>query len=517
MQKYLPLLLASAVALTAPAHAEMRDKDPNKHPAPLYDEQYRPQFHYSPPVNFMNDPNGLVYFDGTYHLYFQYNATGITAGNQNWGHATSADLIHWQNATPFIAIPSNPATNDFIYSGSAVVDSNNTSGFFNGIPGGGLVAIYTLAHWPVDQWQNIAYSLDGGFTYTNYTGNPVINIDDPNFRDPFVFWYPETQRWVMAIALSRQHQVLFYDSPDLKEWRYLSSFGPAGTPGVDYEVPALVHVPVEGTNEKKWVLLVSINPGAPQGGSATQYFIGDFDGTTFTPQDPVNRWMEFGKDAYAMITYNNLPTDDVVAITWVGNWQYSQQVPTSPWRSAQSVARYLTLRQTADEGLVLVQQPISLASLRDKSLFNGPAQIGEKNPLRIPLKKNTSFEFEATISADAQQVLNIDLEGPGGEKLTIGYDWGGRHVYVNRGDTEGFENPYFTDKFSSFVAPKNGQIKLHALVDRSILELYVNDGERVATTVFFMEKPATELRLSASNGTVNIQNLSAYTMKSIWR
>jgi fructan beta-fructosidase len=260
---------------------------------------------------------------------------------------------------------------------------------------------------------------------------------------------------------------------------------------------------------------VSINPGAPQGGSATQYFVGDFDGKSFTADDPVTRWMEFGKDAYAMETYNNLPTQDVIAITWVGNWQYAQEVPTSPWRSAMSVPRYLTLRQTAD-GLALVQKPKSLASLRGETLFNGSAQINDASPVRISLEHDSSFEFETTVSANAKQQLNIDIRNWNGEKVTIGYNWNKQQLFLDRGDTRGFENPYFTNDCASFLAPPNGQLKLHALVDRSIVELYVNDGERVATTVFFMEKPASELRLSAENGTVSVQDLRVYSLKSIW-
>jgi levanase len=235
-----------------------------------------------------------------------------------------------------------------------------------------------------------------------------------------VFWYPLTQRWIMAVSLANDHQILFYSSTNLKKWNYMSSFGPAGTLGVADEVPNLVQVPIEGTNQKKWVVLVGINPGAPLGGSATQYFIGDFDGRRFKADDAVNPRMEFGKDAYAMETYNALPTQDVIAITWVGNWQYAQQVPTSPWRSAQSVARYLTLRQTTSDGLILVQQPISLVGLHDRQLFQGSRQISDGSPLNISLQQNTSFEFETTVSADAQQQLNIDVRNANGEKA---HDW----------------------------------------------------------------------------------------------
>jgi len=318
---------------------------------PPYFERYRPQYHFSPPLNFMNDPNGLVYFRGTYHLYYQYNPSGLQAGNQSWGHAVSNDLVHWENLP--VAIPETAS--GYIFSGSAVVDWLNASGFFADSADGGIVAVYTLATdvqgQSISQRQNIAYSLDAGLTYTDYHGNPVVDRGETEFRDPQVFWHQPTERWIMAVALSRQWQVLFYATQDLKTWTQVGSFGPAGLLGDQYEVPNLVRVRVEGTDQHKWVLLVSINPGAPQGGSATQYFVGEFDGSSFVPDDDGTRFMEFAKDAYAMQTYNNLPTTDVVAITWLSNWQYANVVPTFPWRGQMSVPRVLTLRTTtADSG-----------------------------------------------------------------------------------------------------------------------------------------------------------------------
>ena len=329
----------------------------------------------------------------------------------------------------------------------------------------------------------------------------MLDVGNSNFRD---------------VALANDHRIQFYSSPNLKQWTLQGSFGPAGTLGEAYECPNLIHVPIEGTNEKKWVLLISINPGVPQGGSATQYFIGDFDGNAFKADDAVTRWMEYGKDAYAMLTYNNVPTEDVIAITWVGNWQYAQEVPTSPWRSAMSVPRLLTLRETAED-LTLVQKPISLAAIDDRILYDGAATVSNDSAVRIPLERNTTFELETTVSADAKQQLNIDLRNSEGEKVTVGYDWDKRQLYVNRGDTRGFEDPFFTSDGSSFLPLPDGKLKLHVLVDRSIIEVFVNDGERVATMVYFMQKPPSELRVSAEKGAVTVENLKVQSLRSIWQ
>jgi sucrose-6-phosphate hydrolase SacC (GH32 family) len=477
-------------------------------------------------MHFMNDPNGLVYFNGTYHLYYQYNPTQLVAGNQAWGHATSPDLIHWQNASPIIAIPeatTGPLAGQ-IFTGSAVVDVNNTSGFFTGHPGQALVAIYTL-NQPTREVQNIAYSLDNGNTYTNFSGNPVLNHgDDPNFRDPYVFFYAPTNSWIMAVALTRAHQVLFYRSSDLKTWTQVGAFGPGGVDGFQWETPNLFQVPVQGTNQKKWVLMVGINPGAPQGGSIDEYFVGNFDGSTFTADDTVSRLMDFGKDFYAAQVYNNDPNGRAIVVGWMSNWQYTQVVPTSPWRGIFTVPRVLSLLQNQTQtGDLLVQVPISLASLRDKTLFNGSVTVSPGSSLSISSKDNASFEFETTLVAQPipgqlQQRLNIDIRNSPGEKITVGYDWSQQQVYVDRGQTTGFSNPFFTDKFAAYKANPDNSIKLHVFVDRSTLEVFVDDGVQVCSTTFFMRHgPPTEMRWNAENGSVTVQSLQAYSLKSIWR
>ncbi len=483
---------------------------------PLYAERYRPQYHFSPPQNFMNDPNGLVYFRDKYHLYYQYNPSAMEAGNQAWGHAVSNDLVHWENLP--VAIPSTPA--GYIFSGSAVVDRLNASGFFPGSADGGIVAIYTLATYDGgqnSQKQNVAYSLDAGQTFTDYGGNPVVDRGEAEFRDPQVFWHPPTESWIMAVALSRQWKVLFYATQDLKSWTQVGSFGPAGLLGDQYEVPNLMRVRIEGTDQHKWVLLVSINPGAPQGGSATQYFVGEFDGHNFVPDDDATRFMEFAKDAYAMQTYNNMAWRDAVAITWLSNWQYTNAAPTHPWRGQMSVPRVLTLRTTAaDSGYVLAQNPApELERLRDRVLHSGPVSVDEATPFSLPLDGRQSLEVQVTAASPGGGGMATVSLTNGAESLVIAYDWGAQKVYVDRGGTQGFSHPDFTATFATGYAA-GGAVKLRALFDVSTLELFVDDGVRVATSLFFFKDPPDSLVFSAQGGATEM-DLQVYAYRSIWQ
>jgi len=516
------LLLSSATATWTIASGAGKAQQTDVNPAggagePLYFERYRPQYHFSPPLNFMNDPNGLVYYQGVYHLFYQYNPFGLRAGNQSWGHAVSDDLVYWENLP--IAISVTAA--GFIFSGSAVVDASNTSGFFTSAGEGGLVAIYTLAVYAggrgVSQTQNIAYSRDGGLTFTDYPSNPVIDRGEAQFRDPQVFWHAPTDRWIMAVAESREWKVLFYASSDLKSWVQVGSFGPAGFLGYQYEVPNLMPVSVEGTDQHKWVLLISINPGAPQGGSATQYFVGEFDGSTFVPDDGGTRFMEFAKDAYAMQTYNNLPTDDVVGITWLSNWQYTNVVPTFPWRGQMTTPRVLTLRTTTtDSGYVLAQNPVpALEKLRDQVLHSGPVMLEEATPFILSLDGHQSFEVEVTAASSGTGMAMISLVNDA-ETLVVAYDWSGKMVYVDRGGTQGFSNPYFTDTFASNYVTVDNTVKLRILIDVSTLELFVDDGSRVATSLFFFKNLPDSLVFSSQGRGIQLTNLQVYSYRSIW-
>jgi fructan beta-fructosidase len=336
-------------------------------PAPPYAERYRPQYHFSPAAHWMNDPNGMVHHDGEYHLFYQHNPFGATWGHMSWGHAVSRDLVRWQHLP--VAIPEVDGV--MAFSGSAVVDRRNTSGFgVGGRPP--LVALYTGHRTDrPSQSQFLAYSTDRGRTWTRYAGNPVLDIGSAEFRDPKVVWHEPSRRWVMAVVLATEHRVRFYGSPDLKRWTPLGDFGPHAATGGVWECPDLFELPVDGDpHDTRWVLIVNVNPGGIAGGSAGQYFVGRFDGTRFvadadggaTPPaaDPAGAlWLDHGKDFYAAVTYADVPKPDGrrVLLGWMNNWQYADAIPTAPWRGAMSVPRALALTRTP-AGVRLVQRPV---------------------------------------------------------------------------------------------------------------------------------------------------------------
>lgn len=333
--------------------------------AAAHAEPWRPQFHFTPERNWMNDPNGMVFHDGEYHLFYQYNPLGDTWGHMSWGHAVSRDLLRWEHLP--LAIPETNAV--MAFSGSAVVDHRNTSGF-GSIHNPPLVAIYTGHHTdrPLqNQW--VAYSTDRGRTWTPYAGNPVLDIGAADFRDPKVFWHEPTARWIMVVSWPVERKVRFYASPDLKSWSHLSDFGPAGSTTGIWECPDLFPLRIEGNRSRKtaWTLVVNVGSGAPAGGSGCQYFVGDFDGTRFvldagTPAPGAEApalWADYGRDFYAAVSWSDIPRQDGrrLWLGWMSNWEYAQNVPTSPWRSAMTVPRELALR-TTPAGLRLLQRPV---------------------------------------------------------------------------------------------------------------------------------------------------------------
>jgi beta-fructofuranosidase len=315
----------------------------------------------------MNDPNGcFVDANGTWHLYYQYNPTATVAGNQHWGHATSRDLYHWENQ-PIAIFPPTPT--QYVFSGSAVIDKDNTSGFFPD-QDNGVIAIYTLATYNPNQGpqtQNIAISHDGGYTFTPWEGNPVIDSTSNQFRDPKVFWYKD--HWVLVVAYAVEFTVGIYTSPDLKSWTHASNFTGVGLTGVQWECPNLVEMPIQGTEDTVFVMVVSINPGAPLGGSISQYYPGEFNGTHFIPVDNFARIADFGKDNYAGQFFFGTPHgQDAVSIAWASNWQYSQQVPTGQlegWRSAMGLPRKNFITKAQRIGWVLGSVPYDLSPLYD--------------------------------------------------------------------------------------------------------------------------------------------------------
>lgn len=477
---------------------------------------YRPSIHFTPNNHWMNDPNGMFYFNGTYHLYFQYYPGASVWGPMHWGHATSKNLIDWEEQ-PIALYPDEMG---YIFSGSAVVDHHNTSGF--GKEGKTpIVAIFThhdmnkaIAKEIAVETQSIAYSLDEGQTWTKYIDNPVIkNPNIRDFRDPKVIWDKERNQWVLVLAA--QQKVMIYTSKNLKDWTLTSDFGEdLGHHGGVWECPDLFPLRVNKVAEMKWVMLVSINPGGPNGGSATQYFIGDFDGKAFT-LDPEfsqqlekenNFWIDFGRDNYAGVTWQNVERENgnKLFIGWMSNWLYAEVVPTKKWRSAMTIAREISLQKTETEGYRLISQPVeeiaqtvhssiilTAKQLKDEAikLFSNPLGLGPlKIVITLNLSKEHSFEFR--------------LRNSNGEHLTFGLNATNKEYYINR--TASGKND-FEKEFGSriSIAPRlrnETQLSVQMVLDKTSLEVFWDDGLTVMTDIFFPEAPFTQLTLEGSTG-----------------
>lgn len=449
------------------------------------------------------------------------------AGNQHWGHATSKDLYHWENQQ--IAIY---ATEDSqIFSGSAIIDVNNTSGFFPNQTNG-VVAIYTL-NTQYEQVQEIAYSIDGGYTFTKYSGNPVLvsNYTTNQFRDPHVAWYDSTSQWVMVVSYAQDFVLGIFTSPDLKNWTHGSNFSHHGLLGLQYECPNLVEIPVEETDETMYVLVISINPGAPVGGSITQYFPGTFNGTHFTPVDSAARIADFGKDNYAGQFFNNIPAnEDQIFMAWSSNWQYSQEVPTGPlegWRSAMSLPRRTRLANVTRTGWDWINEPYDLTPLFDVALANN-SNIGNSSVLLDYSSVSSGavyFQCKVTNlpnSSYTQGTMNFTFSSSmTRESVAGGFFFGGdTPFWLSRGKILGFgeTNPFFTDKFS-VANPINseGTFMLEGVIDRSILEVFLDGGRSSATTTFFPEGmlDTLEIRTAGLNEGVNV-SVMVWGLKSAW-
>lgn len=423
-------------------------------------EKYRPVYHHTPAWGWMNDPNGMFYKDGVWHLYFQYNPYGSQWENMTWGHSTSTDLIHWI----FQGAPIEADAWGTIFSGSAVVDHNNTSGFGKGA----VVAMYTSAG--ENQTQSIAYSNDNGQTFTKYDGNPVLTSNTPDYRDPHVFWNEDIKRWNMIMA-EGQHMDI-YSSADLKEWKLESQFGAEyGNHGGVWECPDLMKMKVRGTDQYKWMLLCNINPGGPFGGSATQYFVGQFDGHKFTCESApeVTKWMDYGKDHYATVTFDNAPDGRRVAMAWMSNWQYANQVPTMQFRSANSVPRDLDLYEYQGQTYCGVTPSPELAAARPKKATK---TLTEACEMVVTLKGNAT----------------ITLANDKGEQVVMTYDEKSRTFAMDRTKSGQKE---FSDDFAALtVAPVHGKMsQLRLFIDRSSIEAFDADGKMAMTNLVFPTKP----------------------------
>jgi fructan beta-fructosidase len=489
-----------------------------------FEEPYRPQFHYTPKINWMNDPNGLVYHEGTYHLFHQYNPLGKRWGFMSWNHAVSGDLVQWEHQP--VAIPYGEEEEEGIYSGSAVVDPNNTSGFGNGSQPP-IVAIYTSAYGGEvpDQAQSLAYSTDGGETFQKYEGNPVLEHDDPDFRDPNVKWHEETGRWIMVVALPLQHKVQFYASSNLIDWEYLSDFGPAGAVEGIWECPDLFPIAVDGDPDNiRWVLHVDMNPGGIAGGSGSQFFVGDWDGQTFTADESVSGgeviWGDYGTDYYAAISWNNIPEEDDrrIMIGWMSNWLYGNEIPTDPWRSAMSVPRSIHL-ETIDGNIKVIQKPVEeLQLLREDgvSLRNITAPDGVHSMADEGLA-GKAYEMVVELEPGTSDATGLILRQGNIEETQVGYDAVNGTVFVDR--TLSGEVGFHEDFARRSDAPArliDGKVKLHIFVDWSSVEVFVNDGEATLTHRIFPNVQNDGISMFSAGGQGSITSLDFWPLQSIW-
>jgi fructan beta-fructosidase len=473
---------------------------------------YRPSYHFSTDSNWINDPNGLVYYEGEYHLFYQYNPFGAKWGHMSWGHSISKDLLHWTKLP--IALKEDKKVNGgdsaMIFSGSAVVDRGNTSSFGHGRDKP-LVAIYTSfvresrgegkGEILKDmQSQSIAYSTDKGRTWTKYNGNPVLDIHSIDYRDPKVFWYQPEKKWVLALVKSDQHEVWFYESKDLKKWNFISSWGKAGDTATVWECPDLFEIPVEGSNEKKWVLTVSAgNPQTKYVGM--QYFVGRFDGKTFTPSK-VNlkaNYLDYGKDFYAAVSYNNVPDNRRIMIGWLNNWAYANDIPTGNiWRGAYSIPRQLSLVKSGS-GYSLFQKPIGeFNGLRKEALLINQRTVDSVYDL--PFKGN-AFEVELIVEPGNADAAGLRIFKSIDENVLLKYDRASETLFLDRTRSGNISfNPSFPSVERVPVKLKNGKLKLRILVDKCIIEVFVNDGEKTITDLAFPSKKEGQIQLFSEGG-----------------
>ena len=435
-------------------------------------ERFRPSYHHTPAYGWMNDPNGMFYKDGEWHLCYQYNPYGSLWENMTWGHSISKDLIHWE-ALPNAVEPDAIGT---IFSGSCVVDKNNTAGYGKDA----IIAYYTSAGEA--QTQSMAYSTDGGRTFTKYEKNPVIVSNVPDFRDPNFFWHEATQKWIMLLAAGQEMQI--YSSPNLKDWTMESSFGREyGNHDGVWECPDMMPLTVRGTGQQKWMLVCNINPGGPFGGNATQYFIGQFDGHQFTCESKpeVTKWMDYGKDHYATVSFDNAPEGRRVVIAWMSNWQYANQVPTKQFRSANSIPRDLDLFADGNE------------------IYCGVTPSKEMLAMRGNKVKRLTDACELIV--DVKGTMELVLSNAKGEQVVMNYDARQQTFAMDRtksGDVS------FSEAFpATTIAPTHGALKqLRIFIDHSSIEVFDADGKMAMTNLVFPSEPYNTLKIKGGKATI---------------
>ena len=473
-------------------------------------EKYRPAYHHTPLYGWMNDPNGMVYHDGVWHLCYQWNPFGSKWQNMTWGHSTSRDLIHWEPQEPAL-LPDGLGT---IFSGSSAIDEANSAGFGKN----SIVTLFTSA--ANSQVQSLAYSNDGGYTYTTYPGNPVLTLES-EARDPNMFWNEETKQWTLILAHALDHEMLIFTSPDLKSWTLQSSFGKGlGAQDGVWECPDLFELPVTGTQEKKWVLICNINPGGPFGGSATQYFTGSFDGKTFKVDTDASgnvptKWLDYGKDHYATVSWSDTPGRRTV-IGWMSNWQYAAEVPTLQFRSANTLPREMGVFKVDDQYYVSSKPSPELDALRGKITHNAKRiQVGKRaHTVSLPQENDGICEILMNVDAKRSKQLKMTLANKAQEKVTIIYDVEKETISFDR--TQSGIVDFSQDFPAVTVTPtyeNDGSVNLRLFIDRSSMELFEQEGRFVMTNLVFPTSPYTTLSFQAEEGSAKVNNLQIYSIK----
>ncbi|MBD5253358.1 MAG: DUF4980 domain-containing protein [Barnesiella sp.] len=474
--------------------------------------QYRPLFHHTPQYGWMNDPNGMFYKDGVWNLYYQWNPYGSKWQNLSWGHSTSTDLINWEHQP----VALTPDGLGYIFSGSSAIDHNNTAGFGEDA----VVAIYTSAG--TNQMQSLAYSNNDGADFTVLTSNPIITLES-EARDPNFFWNEQTGEWNLALAHALDHEMLFFTSPDLKNWTLQSSFGKGlGAQGGVWECPDLFRLPVDGTDKEKWVLICNINPGGPFGGSGVQYFVGDWDGKKFTVDTDVDgkvptKWLDHGKDNYALVSWSDTPDGRRTAIGWMSNWDYAAEVPTSQYRSANTLPRELSLFTASDGQIYMANVPSpEVISLRDRlvtSVKNSSLNSKDK-VYNLPAVNDGVCEFTVDFNAETADSIMMTLSNKAGEHVDMVYNPATHTLSFDRRNSG---NVGFSDAFPVVtVAPTHetdGKVSLRVFIDRSSIELFGNEGRFSMTNLVFPTHPYTTLEIKSLGGKARMSNLRIYSIK----
>jgi fructan beta-fructosidase len=484
-----------------------------------YNEAHRPQLHFSPKEKWMNDPNGMIYYQGEYHLFYQYYPEAMVWGPMHWGHAVSTDMIHWQH----LPIAIYPDSLGLIFSGSAVADENNTSGLGT-TEKPPMVAMFTYHSMEKEkagkidyQNQGIAYSIDKGRTWTKYDHNPVLkNPGIKDFRDPKVFWHAETKKWIVILAV--HDHIELYSSDDLKTWHKLSEFGKTyGTHGGVWECPDLFQVKVEKENSKKWVMLVSVNPGGPNGGSGTQYFTGDFDGVKFVADENKKtiKWLDYGPDDYAGVTWSNTPGERKLFLGWMSNWAYAQQVPTSPWRSAMTLPRELKLEKISNSFYLKsavteeLNKQVTSEKTFDTVIIKDSISIWKGSPFDASMAL-----MEGSIEA---KDLEFNFTNSLKQQMTIRFDADKKQFYIDRGNagSNDFSKEFRGKNYSPRISTSD-TIKFTIVTDVSSVEVFLDDGLSVMTSIYFPDKKLTDLTIRTKKSPVKLHNLTVKQLKSVW-